>query len=189
MKSKAYIVNINDGRIREGDIKLKKESLKSVKKSKIATMPDKIIPITSETTTVTKNVTDNVNPPPFTTYNRSNININKPKKFTPTVAPPVPGKVNISTLKDITPNIPQKEVPKKPLIIPEGDFSNVENITRMEDGRVAVTRVFKSYEDALETVKPPKEKPKEAEPCNLCGSQFEKQGHKLVCPYCYYEKI
>jgi hypothetical protein len=108
-------------------------------------------------------------------------------KFIPTKAPPVPIAPKIQTLTEVT--------AKKPLPLSDGDisFKNVENIARMEDGRVLVTRVYSSYEEAISIMEALKAKPaekmeKKDTSCHLCGSGLLKQGYTLVCPYCFYEK-
>ena len=172
MNNKAYVVNNKDGRKREIDLRGEPEPINKKETYKQNVVESEIII-----------------DPPFATLNSPNVSINPSRKFTPTMAPPLPGKVNISTLKEVAKPIVQPPAQIKHLPVQEGDLSNIENITRLEDGRVAITRIFKSYEDAIGTIKPQKPQPKPNEPCNLCGSSFEKHGYKLVCPYCYYEKL
>jgi len=109
------------------------------------------------------------------TESSNSIKVDKSGRFIPSIAPPIPGRFTISSLKEMT------ETEQ----VPEGDFTNVEDIRLLNDGRVVVSRVFNSYDEAVNNISRNGDMGKT---CDFCGSKFHRKGYKLVCPYCYYEK-
>jgi hypothetical protein len=190
MNIREFKFNPNDGRKRERDAKPEPKPRDNRIQERIEEInrPPKEINLPAKEIVEIKEI-ETTSQPPFPTFGAAQIITEHTQKFIPTRAPPVPTNAKVQNLADMT---GQRRTPTPQL---DTSFKNVENVTRMEDGRVYVTRVYKSYEDAFEAMdatrlkmnQPPQtQEPPKQESCNFCGKGLLKQGYTMVCPYCHY---